>query len=680
MNRLLTICAVTVFVLVMGSPLVCDFAKAADDGCATIQGGTIVDPEGNPITLGSDQWGYNYAARIFSGLYLNYSRPEPPWTKETLEAANESTTSLTMKWNDAWLSTQDCDGDGLLDQHYGYSSFRGSGAWVTNLQTGSYEVEVDGKIKEAHWTYFAKIVAAPSDAYTATNGDGVPMYYGADDVEIGPVIWTEFAIVLEVFNDPFDGVHGRQYLSPTSPGLGYYHPETPVADFFAVPRTGWDIYYTTEFVSLSAGQITSYLWDFGDGQTSSDMVASHKYASPGAYTVSLTVTGPSGSNTMTKENYITVNDFDDYPYDDYILTEPNENQWWAALDAIEAAGGGRILFDFNDQTIYVSDERNFYGSNCIVDGQDKNVKFYYSGPDDCSQTEGQDALIRFHGDDNIFRNLDYDRFPEGVHMRGGNRNLIENVTVDIICEDATTWNGGGNYCLDCVIRDCTFGPSSDKTMMINSWSDTKAKCVITGCYSYNGNQPIRSSSGGLLTVRNCEFEGSRNNGPRFGGNVNSLVIFENNHSHETKSGLRLSSRANIIVRNNIMENCRDWGIRTQSTKDILARIENNTFSNNGGNKDTEGGVYLDDDDVQLDLGGGWLDVHRGGLTSGPGTVVTPSQGGNTLTGNTDYDLINNSGRTVKAERNFWDHSTIADVLLYDITGNASADVDPLGTP
>ena len=37
----------------------------------------------------------------------------------------------------------------------------GSGAWLTNHQSG--KAEVNGKLRK--WTYFIKIVAAPSDAY-----------------------------------------------------------------------------------------------------------------------------------------------------------------------------------------------------------------------------------------------------------------------------------------------------------------------------------------------------------------------------------------------------------------------------------------------------------------------------------------------------------------------------------
>jgi len=53
-----------------------------------------------------------------------------------------------------------------------------------------------------------------------------------------------------------------------------------------------------------------FLWDFGDGTGSSNYSASHQYAAPGQYDVSLTVTNELGcSNTETYDNFIFVQDF-----------------------------------------------------------------------------------------------------------------------------------------------------------------------------------------------------------------------------------------------------------------------------------------------------------------------------------------------------------------------------------
>lgn len=105
-------------------------SAAKPSGCTTIQSATLRDSAGNLIGLGYDQWGYNYEANMFNGWYDNYSRPTTP-----VEGGDH----LIMKWNNAWLSNQDCDGDGKLDRHYGYSSYIGSGAWLTNHQYGQYD-------------------------------------------------------------------------------------------------------------------------------------------------------------------------------------------------------------------------------------------------------------------------------------------------------------------------------------------------------------------------------------------------------------------------------------------------------------------------------------------------------------------------------------------------------------
>ena len=54
------------------------------------------------------------------------------------------------------------------------------------------------------------------------------------------------------------------------------------------------------------GTITSYSWNFGDGTTATGVTASHAYASPGTYSVSLTVTNDAGQSA-TQTGTITVN-------------------------------------------------------------------------------------------------------------------------------------------------------------------------------------------------------------------------------------------------------------------------------------------------------------------------------------------------------------------------------------
>lgn len=79
----------------------------------------------------------------------------------------------------------------------------------------------------------------------------------------------------------------------------------PVAAFTASPLTG--IYpLTVNFTDQTSGGPTSWLWNFGDTGTSTVQSPSHVYTGPGVYSVSLKATNGSGSNTLTKTNYITV--------------------------------------------------------------------------------------------------------------------------------------------------------------------------------------------------------------------------------------------------------------------------------------------------------------------------------------------------------------------------------------
>jgi PKD repeat protein len=80
-----------------------------------------------------------------------------------------------------------------------------------------------------------------------------------------------------------------------------------------LPEAGFNASNTTgpaplavAFTSASSGEITGYLWDFGDGSTSSAPNPTHSYDRIGWFDVTLTVTGPGGSDTITKIDEVQV--------------------------------------------------------------------------------------------------------------------------------------------------------------------------------------------------------------------------------------------------------------------------------------------------------------------------------------------------------------------------------------
>jgi PKD repeat protein len=81
--------------------------------------------------------------------------------------------------------------------------------------------------------------------------------------------------------------------------------QSPIADFSAGQEQGTAPFKVT-FTDVSSGDITSWHWDFGDGQFSDAREPVHTYTAAGDYTVSLAIMGPGGSDVETKIEYIKV--------------------------------------------------------------------------------------------------------------------------------------------------------------------------------------------------------------------------------------------------------------------------------------------------------------------------------------------------------------------------------------
>lgn len=81
-------------------------------------------------------------------------------------------------------------------------------------------------------------------------------------------------------------------------------PPPPVAGFTGQPTLGTGP-LIVQFTESSSGA-TSWLWDFGDGQTSHQQNPNHTYYTEGIYQVTLTVTGEGGTATEYRSSYVMV--------------------------------------------------------------------------------------------------------------------------------------------------------------------------------------------------------------------------------------------------------------------------------------------------------------------------------------------------------------------------------------
>jgi YVTN family beta-propeller protein len=105
-----------------------------------------------------------------------------------------------------------------------------------------------------------------------------------------------------------DAIQKSRYINVTSVSGGVVSNPSlnvPVTAFLATPTLG-SVPLTVSFTDQSTGSPTSWNWNFGDGNTSTDRNPVHKYNKTGLYSVSLTTSNADGSNTLTKSSYMAV--------------------------------------------------------------------------------------------------------------------------------------------------------------------------------------------------------------------------------------------------------------------------------------------------------------------------------------------------------------------------------------
>jgi PKD repeat protein len=123
----------------------------------------------------------------------------------------------------------------------------------------------------------------------------------------------------------------------------------PVADFYAEPLSG-DVPLIVDFVNTSQNEFSSVQWLFGDNSKSSATSPVHTYAIPGQYTVSLALTGPGGSHTLTKTAYIHVNETCDLSIQFYANKRTVAIQTDIQMTGVVSDSLASLTWDFGDGT------------------------------------------------------------------------------------------------------------------------------------------------------------------------------------------------------------------------------------------------------------------------------------------------------------------------------------------
>ena len=280
-----------------------DVWKSTDQGNNWTQisnQGSTTDFRNMAICAGNT--GYIYAATL-SNIYRTTSggNATQAWTDITsnLPVGVANITYVSVKHNNPqhiWVSM------GGYNNHGVYESTNGGGSW-TNISSGLPQLPVMCVIQNTQYSGIELYAATDVGVYVKRDGNN----------------WTQFSnglpnvvvAELEIYYDA-DPDNSKIYAGTFGRGVwssDLYNPYVaPVADFSGSPTSGLPP-LPVIFTDLSQNTVTSWSWDFGDGNTSLVQNPAHSYNDPGMYTVKLVVTGPGGSDSTTKTDYIQVNYF-----------------------------------------------------------------------------------------------------------------------------------------------------------------------------------------------------------------------------------------------------------------------------------------------------------------------------------------------------------------------------------
>lgn len=246
--------------------------------------------------------------------------------------------SYDMAWG-----TFDADGD-LTSSHYHGSEYGEVPNQIFIRSDGGYIV-IGPKTVGATSAWDLSVI------YTDASGDS-----DCNNVTL-PLTW----LPATAWVTPFTSVTGSGFdafpftLLEESVAVATYNPCCNVRADFTMSQLG-DV-FTWHFIDTSTG-VNTYLWDFGDGATSTEASPTHTYAANGEYTVCLTVASDCGEAVNCQQLALNVG-VDEFDHPEAFLLYPTPTDQFITIAAqygtIQIAQildlNGRVIFEENQPPV-----------------------------------------------------------------------------------------------------------------------------------------------------------------------------------------------------------------------------------------------------------------------------------------------------------------------------------------
>jgi PKD repeat protein len=225
--------------------------------------------------------------------------------------------NIGTSWNLSYLGDQDYNsgtanpfaGSGSPAENLMQAALRITGGRtgtvsLTGLPSGTYDLYLYSSAGNTLQTPVTRFAANGSyDAAGPNSGNNVLTVEG-NYVHLTPIVSASGVLTVSLAGLGGTADASLNGLQLSGPGATVL---PPVASFTATPTNAFAT-QAVAFTDTSSGNITNWVWSFGDGSsvTNSSGSTTHAYAAAGTYTVSLTAKGPSGSSTTNQVGYVTV--------------------------------------------------------------------------------------------------------------------------------------------------------------------------------------------------------------------------------------------------------------------------------------------------------------------------------------------------------------------------------------